>query len=310
MPYHVITEEPVQFGEAGRLFGILSLPSVPLRTSQELPVFVFLTAGLTHRVGPHRLHVALCRELARLGFITMRVDLAGTGDSPRRAAFTTEQSVAADFVDILALLTSRFVGSPIVLGGLCSGADNAMILSAKESRVVGMVLLDPICFPDEGLWGFRTRQLVSKYTKVARYVAVLKRRFKAYNRPREKTQQTRDSVDPLALRNPPTLEEMQLAFESIRKRGGRVLSVFTGTAPQYNQVGQLGRVLALDGAQHFCTELYWRRSDHTFTLEVHRRQLIEAIKTWAGDYIVPERTPAKVMAFPGRTLDASRVEST
>ncbi|MGZ5152639.1 MAG: hypothetical protein ACXWIM_01310 [Burkholderiales bacterium] len=305
-----MTEEPLQFGEGGRLFGILSLPSVPLRTSQELPVFVFLTAGLTHRVGPHRLHVGLCRELARLGFISMRVDLAGTGDTPPRAALTIQQSVAADFADILSLLGSRFVGSPIVLGGLCSGADNAMILSVNEPRVVGMVLLDPICFPDEGLWGFRTRKLVAKYTDVGRYVAVLKRSFKAYNGPpREKTQQTGDFVDPLALRNPPTLEQMQLAFEAIRKRGGRVLSVFTGTAPQYNQVGQLGRVLAVDGYQHFCTELYWRRSDHTFTLEVHRRQLIEAIKTWAGDYIVPERTPAKVMALH-RTLDPSRVEST
>src|ERR1700737_655956 len=108
MPYHVVTEEPLQFGEGGRLFGILSLPSVPLRTSQELPVFVFLTAGMTHRVGPHRLHVALCRELARLGFTSLRVDLAGTGDSPPRAGFTTQQSVAADFADILGLLGSRF----------------------------------------------------------------------------------------------------------------------------------------------------------------------------------------------------------
>jgi len=152
--------------------------------------------------------------------------------------------------------------------------------------------------------------LVAKYTNAARYVAVLKRRFKAYNGPREQTQQPGDFVDPLALRNPPSLEEMQLAFESIGKRGGRVLSVFTGTAPQYNKVGQLGRVLGVEGYQRFCTELYWRRSDHTFTLQMHRRQLIEAVKTWAGDYIVRERAPAKVMALPGGTLDPSRVEST
>ena len=55
----VLTEEPLQFGEGGRLFGILTLPGMPPRRAQELPVFVFLNAGLLHRVGPHRLHVRL-----------------------------------------------------------------------------------------------------------------------------------------------------------------------------------------------------------------------------------------------------------
>ena len=45
-------------------------------------MFVFLSAGLLHRVGPHGLHVRLARELAQMGFSSLRVDLAGTGDSP------------------------------------------------------------------------------------------------------------------------------------------------------------------------------------------------------------------------------------
>jgi pimeloyl-ACP methyl ester carboxylesterase len=291
MPDHHLTEEPLRFGEGGRLFGILSLPSAPLRTSPELPVFVFLTAGFTHRVGPHRLHVRLCRELVRLGFTSLRVDLTGMGDSPPRRGYTNQQSVAADFAEILAMLESRLGPSPLVLAGLCSGADNAITLALDESRVVGMVLLDPVCFPDSGLMGFRTRAIVAKYTNPASYISGLRYRFKLLNQRSETKHEDDHFVDPLALRDPPTLELMQAAFESIRKRRGRVLSVFTGTAPQYNQVGQLGRVLAVDGYQQFCTELFWRRSDHTFTLEVHRRQLVEAIKTWAGDYIAPERAP-------------------
>jgi hypothetical protein len=33
MSYHVLTEEPLQFGEGGRLFRILTLPSMPARSA-------------------------------------------------------------------------------------------------------------------------------------------------------------------------------------------------------------------------------------------------------------------------------------
>ena len=191
MPDHVLTEEPLQFGEGGRLFGILTLPSMPPRNAQELPVFVFLSAGLLHRVGPYRLHVRLGRELAQMGFSSLRVDLAGTGDSPPRPGLTNQQSVAADFAEILGVLESRLGRLPLVLAGLCSGADNAMRLTLKEPRVVGMVLLDPICFPDRGFQGLRVRSL--RGTRILLDISPwLKRRFKALTRPRGKKQEDDD----------------------------------------------------------------------------------------------------------------------
>jgi hypothetical protein len=59
-------------------------------------------AGMLHRVGPYRLHVRLARDLARMGFSSLRVDLADTGDSPLRPGLTYTQSVAADFSEITA----------------------------------------------------------------------------------------------------------------------------------------------------------------------------------------------------------------
>ena len=292
MPDHVLTEEPLQFGEGGRLFGILTLPRMPPRNAQELPVFVYLSAGLLHRVGPYRLHVRLARELAQMGFSSLRIDLAGTGDSPRRLGLTNQQSVAADFEEILGVLESRLGRLPLVLAGLCSGANNAVRLTLKEPRVIGMVLLDPICFPDDG---FRARTVVMKYTNPAEYiawlkhgeyVAWLKRRFKALTIPRGEKQEDDNSADAVTFQDLPTREQLRAAFESIREREGRVLSVFTQAALQYyNQAGQLGRVLGVDGYEQFCTELFWPQAEHTYTLELHRRRLIEEIKTWAGDYI-------------------------
>jgi pimeloyl-ACP methyl ester carboxylesterase len=282
MPDHVLTEEPLQFGEGGRLFGILTVPSMPPRNAHALPVFVYLSAGLLHRVGPYRLYVRLARELATMGLSSLRVDLAGTGDSPRRPGLTNQQSVAADFAEILGVLESRLGDLPLVLAGLSSGADNVMTLTLKEPRVVGMVLLDPMCFPDRG---FRARALVMKYANPAEYIAWLKRgEYVAWLKRRFKAL----SVDPLGLRDLPTREQLRAGFESIRKREGRVLSIFTHYAlGYYNQAGQLGRALGVDGYEQFCTELFWPQVHHTYTLELHRRRLIETIKTWAGGYIRP-----------------------
>ena len=276
----LLMEEPLQFGDSGRLFGILTLPSMSPRKALELPVFVFLNAGLLHRVGPHRLYVRLARDLSRMGFSSLRVDLAGKGDSPSRPGLTNQESVAADYEEILRVLESRLGSVQLVLGGLCSGADNAIRLTPRDSRVVGLVLLDPICSPDDG---FRARAIVLKYTNAARYVAWLISRVKTLSTPlrgREKR------LDPLTLRDPPTREQLRAAFESIREREGRLLSVFTQYALRYyNQAGQLGRVVDVSGYQQFCTELFWPQAEHTYTLELYRCRLIEVVKTWAGGFI-------------------------
>jgi hypothetical protein len=229
-----------------------------------------------------------------MGFSSLRVDLAGTGDSPPHPGLTYPQSVAIDFGEISGVLESRLGRLPLVLAGLCSGAHNAVRLTPEEPRVVGMVLLDPICFLDRG---FRLRVAVAKYTNPARYVAWLKRCFKALTIPCEK-QEENNSVDELtpdanlileqvrAAWGVPNLEQLRAAFQSIRQREGRVMSVFTrGALEYYNQTGQLGRVLGVEGYQQFCTEVFWPQAEHTFVLEPHRRRLIEEIKTWAAGYI-------------------------
>jgi pimeloyl-ACP methyl ester carboxylesterase len=245
-------------------------------------VFVLLTAGFLHRVGPLRLHVRLARELAGMGFISLRVDLAGTGDTPPRpASMSYQRSVVEDFKGIVDVLDSRLGSPSFVLAGLCSGADNAVMLALREPRVVGMVLLDSICFPDAG---FRAREIFQKYANPARYLSWLKHRFEALT-----GAPMAERIDPEAWREwreLPTLEELRAAFESIRSRGGRVLSVFTGdTLEYYNRTGQLGRVLNVDGYREFCTECFWPGVEHTYSLEGHRRRLMAEIKTWARGYI-------------------------
>jgi len=143
-----------------------------------------------------------------------------------------------------------------------------------------MLLLDPVCDRDDG---FRARAVVRKYTNPAQYRGWLKRRIKALTNP---SREREIPVDYLALRDVLTRQQGRAAFESIRERKGRVLSVFTNYAnPYYNQMGQMGRVLEVEGYQQFCTELFWPHAEHTYPLEMHRSRLIEEIRTWAADFI-------------------------
>jgi hypothetical protein len=280
----VISEDPLHFGEDGRLFGILTTPTAPARSVRDMPVFVFLSAGLLHRVGPARLHVRLARELARMGFSSFRVDLAGIGDSQKRSGLTNQESVTADYEEIIRVLETRVARLSIVMGGLCAAADNAIRLTITDQRVVGMLLLDPVCFGDDGV---RASAVVARYFNPRRYSAWLKRRFKAVSVPfRERWKR----IDALTFRDIPTQEQLRAAFEAIRQRDGRVLSVFTQYALHnyYDRRGQLARVVGVDGYQDFCTELFWPQAEHTFMLEVHRRQLIEKVKDWAASYIRSE----------------------
>ena len=271
-------EEPLQFGDDRRLFGILTLAGESENNMLNPPVFVFLNAGALPRAGPHRLHVRLARELASMGISSLRVDLSGRGDSLPRSEPTYQESIAAGFESILGVLESQLGSVSVVLVGLCSGADDAIKLTATSTdrRVVGMVLLDPVCDKDDG---FRARALVRKLSMPSKYLPWLMRRIGAVT---QSSSDTEDQVDSMLLRDPPSLEQTRSAFESIRERDGRVLSVFTQYALQYyNQIGQMDRVLNVDGYEQFCTELFWPHVEHTYPFDLHRRRLIEEIKTWA-----------------------------
>jgi pimeloyl-ACP methyl ester carboxylesterase len=282
MPDHGLREEPLQFGQGGRLFGILTQSTMPNHHARKSPVFVFLNAGMLHRVGPYGLYVRLARALAQIGFSSLRVDLAGKGDSPARTALTNSQSVTADYTEIVDALLSRLGSSQFVLAGLCSGADDAIRCAGVNERVIGMFLLDPVCSQDDG---FRARAVIMKYTNTARYISWLKRRFNLLTTLPREIHENREIFDPLILRDPPTQEHLHKSFKSICERQGRVLSVFSQySLPYYNQVGQLGRTLDVADYKRFCTELFWPHADHTYVLEQHRCELVEECKIWAAGF--------------------------
>lgn len=278
-------EEPLQFGEGGRLFGVLTRPE---DEAGDATVFVFLNAGLLHRAGPHRLHVRLARRLAAQGKYSLRIDLGGLGDSIAPPGVTYPESVAVDFADVLEFLNMEMSAPDLVLVGLCAGADNAIRLAPDNPQVKGLVLMDPVCDKDDGFEArkstFAKRALATKAATPSRYVPAIKRRLESLTGQDggDDEGETKSTADSLDLRDIPTPEQTRQAFEQVRERQGRVLSVFTSYALRYyNEHGQMARVLGVNGYDEFATEIFWPQMRHTYPLETHRLKLMDAIEKWA-----------------------------
>lgn len=133
-------EEAVLFGVGADLVGIVTDPNEP---APGLPAFVFLDAGVTHRIGPSRLHVRLARELAAAGHVVLRFDFSGLGDSSRRSDdLPVAESVIAETREAMDTLEKARGVRQFVLIGICSGATISYLTSKEDDRVVAVALIN------------------------------------------------------------------------------------------------------------------------------------------------------------------------
>lgn len=132
-----LREQPLQFGENKRLFGILTLPAAP---DSSRPVVVIPNTGFDHRVGPNRLHVQTARALAAAGYCVLRFDISGLGDSDgpsdKPASSLTDCRLALDALD------ARRLSIRYVVVAVCSGAHDGHQLCRVDERVVGLFTID------------------------------------------------------------------------------------------------------------------------------------------------------------------------
>jgi alpha-beta hydrolase superfamily lysophospholipase len=132
-------EQVLRFGDGDLLVGVLSEP--PAESARDLGV-VLLNAGLVHHAGPNRLWVQLARELAGAGFVTLRCDFSGIGDSPPRGdTLPFEQSAVLEARAALDALARRGP-QRFALVGLCSGAEIAFKTACADERVHAAVLVN------------------------------------------------------------------------------------------------------------------------------------------------------------------------
>ena len=139
-------EDAVIFGTDSPLVGIVTQPDQGF--DERLPLFLFLNAGLDHRVGANRLHVTLARKLADLGVGSLRFDFSGIGDSPVSGSLAGSQERAASEAIQAMDFIERSIGTDtFVPVGLCSGANVGFVLAATDRRIAGAVLINATIIP-------------------------------------------------------------------------------------------------------------------------------------------------------------------
>jgi pimeloyl-ACP methyl ester carboxylesterase len=138
-----MTESALVFGSGRSLVGIIAEPpfSYP---DQGLPAVIFLNSGLVHHVGPNRLWVRLARKLAAKGFVTLRFDLSGIGDSkPAADQLSVEGRWVVEVRAAMDMLAETRAADRFVLIGNCSGASLAYATALADPRVAGAALVNP-----------------------------------------------------------------------------------------------------------------------------------------------------------------------
>lgn len=281
-----VTETPQVFGRNGNLAGIISDPPAEPRSSD--PAVIILNAGIIHRVGPSRVSVELARALAKEGFRTLRFDLSGIGDSPiAEDGSDLSEAVLNDIEDAIDLISGvRGDDGGVVLFGICSGADNALCVAARDERVRGLVLVDPTVHPTTG---FRLRRMLARATNPRTWRNVLSGRTILL---RLRDLSNRDATPPPGYYGLLTLghEETKRTARSLADRDVEFLYVITGGVREYcNYPGQI-RDSVSGAIPEDQLRVMWRpQANHILTRREDRDALGRAMVDWLKERVAGRR---------------------
>ena len=131
-------EEPFLFSCGDEtLLGTACIPAQPSTRG-----VLIVVGGPQYRVGSHRQFVHLARSLAATGIPCMRFDVRGMGDST--GAMRSFEEIEDDIAAAVTAFLDHCQGlRSVVLWGLCDGASAACFYAHRDSRVTGLVLVNP-----------------------------------------------------------------------------------------------------------------------------------------------------------------------
>ncbi len=244
----------------GCLRAILSEPA----GSRREMCAVLLNAGPQRRTGPNRMWVEIARRWASRGVPTLRIDLAGIGDSDgdtsrfEDVAWLYVPEYIRQVQATLDMLESRGLPGRFFVVGLCAGAYWSFHTALADSRIAAVCLLNPRSLVwDE--WTHarrRTRDMrellfqAATWRKIVRGEITLHRHLQtarglwnhakgAPGRAWLRLTGGRSAAEPAE--NP--LDSM---FDALRKRDQRALVLFTGSEPLHEDFHREGRLDRLD----------------------------------------------------------------
>lgn len=252
----------------GRLQAVVTQPITPSACA-----VILLNAGLIPRSGPFRLHTLLSRALAHHGVLSVRVDLAGIGESDQQPIMQSlPQTVVEDVQQVIAQLQSQYGVQQIVLFGVCTGADFAHRIALQNRSVMGFCAVDGYLYPT---WRARWLQLLPVLKSPPRLWAALCRRL--FGQPVTAVEGDSDFSWQL-----PPQQQARQEYAQLRQRQVQMLMIFTGSYFGYQYAGQFRDAIAELRDDPCLLEHYFPQSDHLFSVKADQQQLIAAVVLWVS----------------------------
>lgn len=264
-----MNERPLYFGPGNALLGILTLPD---HLDPAHPGVVLLNAGLLHRVGPNRLNVELARNLADVGFASLRIDMAGVGDSelPMGGLIDIERSREDTREAMTGMAAATGLESFVVMG-LCTGAYNAFRAALADTRVAGCVLLDGYSYPTVKS---RFRHYRKRVFELDRWVGYISRKLG-----RATTERTDDLI--IFENEYVSRERFARELRTLIQRNVRLFMIYTEMGPlSFNYPTQMHDAFPELPIAEAVEVSYYEATDHTFTLPGNRQRLLSDVRSW------------------------------
>ena len=261
-------ERALRFGRAQHLIGVAGLPAAAAPTGSV--GIIVLNAGMVYRAGPFRLHVEITRRLNACGYPTLRFDLSTLGDSgASNESQSRAHQIRADVADAMSLLASHAGCTRFVLLGLCSGAQNAHIVTVDEPHVAGAIFLDGYAYRT---LGFHLRHYLPRLRSAARWHRFISRKLQAAANQR--------GDDVFAVSFPPR-NQVQRELTAMLDRGLRLHFIYSGGVTRYfNHPRQFRECFGRLADRPEISARLFGGTDHTYALQVDRQRLLQDIEAW------------------------------
>jgi len=142
-------EKPVTFENCDQqLVGILHIPE-GLATEEKAPAIAMFHGFTGHKSEAHRLFVKVARKLCEAGFVVLRFDFRGSGDSEGDFEDMTVPGEVSDAKASISFLEEQPWVDKEKIGviGLSLGGRVAAILTSEDNRIKFAVLYSPALGP-------------------------------------------------------------------------------------------------------------------------------------------------------------------
>jgi alpha/beta superfamily hydrolase len=139
-----ITERPIFISSGAQLFGIVTEPRSDEKRRRAV---ILLNPGADFHIGASRMYVSLARRWAQHGYVVLRLDFAGIGDSATGTGKVDDEVFPDEAIDdirsAVEFIQARYAIRDVALAGLCSGAYHALRAAAAGLDVNRILMVNP-----------------------------------------------------------------------------------------------------------------------------------------------------------------------